>query len=395
MAQESEDNSANVTMVDQFTLATTGQTTSKDKHVPGSPPSQHPDVPVSTTRDREALSDGTSELELDKTEKAPLRIRVKGASKRVRQYQDYIRLMEDRMSNLERTVTELSVGGFKNKSGGYMSSPQETDANSKDLGNMVGKEVSGRDFKMRVSIPQLDIINWEEWNSLQGDRIPRQHYAIDILSDEPSVPHFVRTMHIKEQISENDGNGTALQGEPAPLHDKHSSRPELPERIRINSRRIQCVLDYDLCDGSLHCKIGHTYTLLRPFKLLVFQEANIRERLREFERARAAMGARTEEEYACMFASDPVPNDGPRKRQGESLMTLSQLIGMINDLRCLIQFIDDYMKPVKSILNSVHAQYAFLNFGTFSSPAPLSMSRKKRFRRKCGKLFKELGAVGI
>ena len=71
-------------------------------------------------------------------------------------------------------------------------------------------------------------------------------------------------------------------------------RKDLPERIVINSVRLLNFLDFNVYDGSLTWSHFGPFTILRPFKLLVFLNDKIRHSLLELEVFRSAREPATE-----------------------------------------------------------------------------------------------------
>lgn len=342
--------------------------TPRGEPVPGDLP-QRRDAGTADTEDENIPS---------KWRRGPLQRRIRSAPRLVKQCEDYIRLMEDRVSSLEARFANSPVHG-NDDSGESQTSYAEDDATSSVGTTSMG--VSIERPKMQTSIPQLNLVPWDEWKHL--DRIPAQHYAIDILSHEPSG-------EIQAPVS--GSKGTALLGDSNLVHRKSPSRrPMLPEQIRINSRRIQCVLDYDLWDGSLHYPTDQSFYLLRPFKLLVYLEAKIRKRLRDFEQVRKNLEPKTEDEYASKYKQNPAPDTGVEERQDESKMTLSELTGFVNDLRCLVQFIDEYIKPVQIELQTRPSTIRFSELWYLFQPGSLVFVKDKKIPQKVWKVIQRTG----
>ena len=200
----------------------------------------------------------------------------------------------------------------------------------------------------RIFTPQLNYVSWDTMLEHGSGTVPRLHYAIDILHNEPT--------HSQLESNFDEGGGarskTANQSRHSTLSCPKSfaDGKELPERIRINSERIVVVLDYDLWDKTLAWDSrSHTaFVILRPFKILVYLDSAIRNRLREFEEARFKLKRATEEQYLEDFKTDPAQDRPSISRQDESSMDVSSLTGTINDLRCLIKFMDDFLVPTRS-----------------------------------------------
>ena len=248
-------------------------------------------------------------------------------------WEEFVRATEENILHLEAKLKSLSSRRKKRRTDEDEQDSSESE--SVDLDEEVGPTI-------RVSIPKLNSITWTEWTKYQGRSVPTVHHAIDVLCEESMI------LSAGSDLTEGktSGTGSELQGDSV-SHGKPQSRRELPERIRINSRRIQCVLDWELCEGQLEYFPGYPLHLLRPFKILDYHEVSIRERLLEFEEARQKKCPKTEEEYMALLASDPVSDEAPRTRQNAANMTVSGLTATINDLRLLVGFIDQTIKPVQ------------------------------------------------
>lgn len=173
----------------------------------------------------------------------------------------------------------------------------------------------------------------------------------------------------------------------------YTERKELPERIRINSERLIVVLDYDLWDTTLRwSSSSHTaFVILRPFKLLVYQDSAIRNRLKDFERARTRLKQLTEEDYLREYEKDPEQDRPYIGRQNESAMTLSSLTGIINDLRCLIRFMDDYVAPAQIRFRDDPSQVRFSDLWYVFAPGSLIIVKDRNIPQKVWKVIQRTG----
>lgn len=282
------------------------------------------------------------------------------APKLVRQYGDYIRLMEDRVSSLELKL----------------STQQPVRRESKD-------QTRGS----HNSIPQLNLVPWDQWKQAESKTIPEKHYAIDVLSNDP-----VGAGQIKEQVTASciSDESAGSPNDLVTLSEKSLIRRELPERIKINSMRILRILNYGLRENSFAYSFLHGLYLLRPFKLLAYQEGNVRKRLQDFEQARKNLKPETEDEYASEYMENSVP-DIFFIRQDESKMTLSELTGFINDLRCLLKFIDEYINPVQSELLTRPRNVRFSELWYLFKPGSLAFVKDKNIPQKVWKIIQRTG----
>ena len=298
--------------------------------------------------------------------------RIKKAPKRLKQYEDYMRLVEERMSRLEGKVEWLA---------------------KRQLNPSGAKDTRTKGSARRVSIPQLNTTTFKDGHRLGDSLIPPKHYAIEILTRDPTNLELVDVEAATTQPLISHATSATSQASYLPLSDRHHNRRPLPEIIRINSRRIQSVLDYDLWGGKLTYWVGYPFHLLRPFKQIVYQESRIRECLHDFERARQALDPKTEEEYASDFASNP-PEDTVKHDHGpndRSKMTLSELTGFINDLRCLVKFIDDYIKPTQLELQGQPRAIHFFELWYLSNPGTLVYVKNKDIPQKVWRIIQRTG----
>jgi hypothetical protein len=357
-------------------------------------------VPISRPDDEEHLSIGTSSSEIDAMRA--------GASSRAsspeRGLNDYIpkynlepegdtKLNQERIARLEEIVRNLSAQVLKGKEETHH--PRSVEDAPQSSSAFVFDGDHSRIKDMRISIPTLNFLSQDEWKALDGKPIPSVHYAIDVLIDDITPQPTDRTrpgeMLPAMDLSAMDLDAMAWLDERELSQVQQSDMKELPERIRINSRRLQCLLDHDLWDGSLNYVGGQPFTILRPFKILIYQEAKIRQRLREFEEARQKSSPQTGEEYLNHFKSDPAPDDAPREHQDTSSMTISELTGAINDFQCLVKFIDEYIKPVQIELEDRPRQVRFSNLWYLFPHGSLIYVKDKNIPQKIWKVIQRTG----
>ncbi|KAM7184635.1 aaa family atpase [Rhypophila sp. PSN 637] len=136
---------------------------------------------------------------------------------------------------------------------------------------------------------------------------------------------------------------------------------DVPGRIRINSIRLQMIIiderraagDYitpgDLSDNNSRLII------YRPFKTLYYFEYKFRDRLQTYEGIRRSQNPDTsEEEFQALYDKHPISDIvrvGPIP--SPDVMELNVLTGMINDLRCLVKFMDLYLVPERNRIGNM------------------------------------------
>jgi hypothetical protein len=228
------------------------------------------------------------------------------------------------------------------------------DRASRDIERLKGRSNSLIDgATKRISIHEWNFLSWDEVSTTI--KIPDKHHAIDIPRNEPTGVSLKVIVYNEDTETKQIKNTTPPPSKvtvPSAQDQRPVKRVDLPERIRINSERIQEVLDFDLWNGSLAYLDGETFTILRPFKLLNYLEPRIRQRLDEFVAARAIlMPDTTEAQYDDLYSQEPAPDDPlVDQRQHLDSLSCSQLTGFIKDLRCLTKFIDEYIVPARQRL---------------------------------------------
>lgn len=191
--------------------------------------------------------------------------RVKRAPELMKQFEDYIRLMEDRICALE--------------AGRVSSGPAEAEVVEHDH---VPRDENLPDSTIRATpaIPDIAFMSSEEYEKEKGRPVPASHYAIDILIDKPSQAHQGGSE--KSPAKNHAGVGLEYAGSNAFWRSSGGGSQDMPERIRINSNPLKNIVD-SYCNRALRYQPGHPLVLQRPYKALVYHEAAIREHLAELE----------------------------------------------------------------------------------------------------------------
>ena len=199
-------------------------------------------------------------------------------------------------------------------------------------------------------------MSWKESMEYKGKPTPIRHYAIDVLTEESTIPRQTGLLsRMRNQTRNLSGN---MVSSTYSLPTKQRERPgvyPLPERIRINSVATKRILN-TICDSLLSFK-SDPLILLTPFHLLVHVEQEIRDRMAELERDLVGKEAQP-------IGKDPEGTDGRRiddsTRFPEGLifslgtdwskLTVDESKEAVNDFRCLVSFIDDYINPLRNYL---------------------------------------------
>lgn len=196
----------------------------------------------------------------------PLLERVKKAPELMKQFEDYIRLMEDRICALE--ADRVSSGQVEAEV------PEQ---------NHVSHDAHLPDSTIRPApaIPDWTFMSSEEYEKEKGRPVPVSHYAIDILIDKPSQAH--QGGNEKSPSKNTAGVGVETAAPNAFWRSSAGVSQDLPERIRINSNPIKHIVD-SYCDRSLRYQPGFPLVLQRPYKALIYHETAIRDHMADLER---------------------------------------------------------------------------------------------------------------
>ena len=193
----------------------------------------------------------------------PLLERVKKAPELMKQFEEYIRLLEDRISALE--------------AGHVSSGPVEAGVPEQ---NHVSHDEQLPDSTIRPSpaIPDLAFMSSEEYEKEKGRPVPASHYAIDVLIEKPSQAH--------QGGNEWSPHSAGVSLEPATPNafgrSSGGSLQDLPERIRINSNPVKNIVD-SYCNRALRYQPGYPLVMQRPYKALAYHETAIRRHLADLE----------------------------------------------------------------------------------------------------------------
>lgn len=197
------------------------------------------------------------------------------ADRRLLQSKAYAELIEDRLMDLEHEVRKLSRKPLEKEE----LEKEEVDAGD-DVPTILGVvTLAWSDFNPWIEVNIKEIKG--EWkHSMELNQEPK--CIIEILKDEPRFGS-IRAGHSKADPSNqpvargmNDGTAASvLQTQDASFE---------PYLIRIRSKLLLKILkEITDCDTTVG-PFGHRLLLLRPFKLLIYFEGVIRQKLREVEK---------------------------------------------------------------------------------------------------------------
>ena len=130
-------------------------------------------------------------------------------------------------------------------------------------------------------IPQLKYVGWHEFkNKLVNEE---EAHAIEVLVGGAKLYHQRAEREKKEEVQGGTHGHNQRAQQPMKLEDEASASDaripkEVPERIRINSTLILHILTEI---GSE--RLSRPSVILRPFKILVYYDAQLRERYHRLE----------------------------------------------------------------------------------------------------------------
>ena len=185
----------------------------------------------------------------------PTEEHVEKARAKVQQYSQYIHVMEERVSLIESKIRK-------------MEKTDETVKSSKPK----PKELH------LPAIPELHFVKWFDFKHKYAD--DKKVYAIEVLVGNARYFHQYK---IDEQIRKYVARGGIYESDSIPQVSQADYTPgslqEMPGRIRINSHPLLAVLSHIAAkDWSMRPRV-----LLKPYKLLVHFESEIREYLKKLE----------------------------------------------------------------------------------------------------------------
>ncbi|KAI9807713.1 MAG: hypothetical protein M1826_004541 [Phylliscum demangeonii] len=276
--------------------------------------------------------------------------RVKKAPKRLEQYLEYMQLMEDRMTFLEEKARKLE-----------------------NCGELVSPPEVNRLTEGKAAIPELRYVRWEDFKTKYVDE---QTYAIEVLVGD--ARYWYQRQNDEWIRRWRAGNEDAAAADEGPDGRHPESHDELPERIRINSRPLLAIL----CNVCLQDagEWAEPRVMLRPFKLLVRYDAQIREVYEKLAAQWAEKGPEHADapgpvDVAAAEDADVAPHAAPvdatadeaaspdreaeRTKPARSTVAAARnkaskdasddLVGSLEalkDLQCLIDFMDRRLAPV-------------------------------------------------
>ncbi|KAL6819206.1 hypothetical protein V8C40DRAFT_276731 [Trichoderma camerunense] len=274
----------------------------------------------------------------------------------------YLRLMEDRISNLETS------GGLLAKAGGTSEGLlAKTGGTSGELLAKNEEASDSEEKKEDLPVPKtMAVLKRKEWPEFKRahdeNRNMNEEYAIDILIGDPIIPHdvwryrkneerntrllrgyeshtLIPNMLEKAQIVTQD---TKLQSTKSPeaLREPY---PSMPDRIRINGIPLKELLEKALEAGF---KSSCSAVFLKPYKLLVQHESQIRQIYKQLK-----------QKFTDTDAQEGKTPDDDEK--SENILETHGTEQAFKELSCLIEFMDNDLKGLKQLREATVSKASF------------------------------------
>ncbi|KAL6825819.1 hypothetical protein J3E69DRAFT_380920 [Trichoderma sp. SZMC 28015] len=277
----------------------------------------------------------------------PLGLRIKNSKTLSFLLQVYLRLIEDRISNLETS------GGLYAKSEGTSDSEEEEGYSP---------------------MPKtMTILKRTEWSDFRREhdekRNMTEEYAIDILIGDPTIPHDVwryrksqrdivhlyeyRDYHLSSNMPDKAEVTTQMDTKAQGTKSTeafHEAYPSMPDRIRINGQPLKELLEKALeVDFRSRCpgpKYRCPVVFLKPYKLFVQHESRIRRIYGQLEQKLTDPG--TQERTA---PADDEESENSLEKYGTEQA--------FKELSCLIEFMDSDLKGLKELRDATISKASF------------------------------------
>ena len=227
-------------------------------------------------------------------------------------------------------------------------------------------------YKRKPAVPKLNRAPWSEFkHRIAGQWIV---YAIDVLEGPARYWYQFKDDESRRKRFLSAEKGVLVDDNKSADELDHAYPREMPSRISINSLPVQHILEEIIPNVS---KNGPPPTMLRPYKALVRYEKQIREVFEELAKKWAELDTRSESAPpgdAQVSEETKSKADGDAENAGsvEKPEDLSDSLEAYRDLRCLIEFIDQDIRPTIDYFTSGSAsKVRFLDLWFLFTPGEL------------------------
>ncbi|KAF7526245.1 hypothetical protein G7054_g10817 [Neopestalotiopsis clavispora] len=192
--------------------------------------------------------------------------------------------------------------------------------------------------RRKLCIPELNLIEWSTFKTLGTTELFRskRFYAVDVLVGEPQIWREAPSLLGRKRRVPISSIATQPS---APTTDRQQNtagspiNSALPERIRINSPAIiEAFQELHFDDSS---NLRGAFLMFRPYKVLSYHENALRD-----------WTDKLEENYK---ASQESPDQADENRD-------ERLQADIAEMKCLLSFIDAYLKEKQRKIEDAHSQ---------------------------------------
>ncbi|KAL8382972.1 hypothetical protein RB595_006644 [Gaeumannomyces hyphopodioides] len=239
--------------------------------------------------------------------------------------------------------------------------------------------------------PELQRVSWREWRQTpRRITLPRQHASLYILIDEPpsGAARFTR---VKDETE-----ASSLPANLAIQMEHRQGVKPLPARIRIASVAARRILD-TLCDEKLRYS-GYGLILLRPYKLLVHLDQEIRKRRDELREAchvpttkggSGTDGSESDGEAANTESHSSSIIFGPGTNWDG--LTLEERVEAADDFDTVVSFMDQYLKPMGQLGARGENAVYFNELWHLLSPGSLVYVKDRAIPQKVWRVLQGIG----
>ncbi|RAH57114.1 hypothetical protein BO85DRAFT_422010 [Aspergillus piperis CBS 112811] len=251
-------------------------------------------------------------------------------------------------------------------------------AGLRKLNSEIAESLYEEKRNMRTSVPEIHRSSWGE--TAISSIFSTKYFSLEIPNTEPSVGDIIF-------MRRNRWSNAAFSKEssdPLPL-------TTLPERIKINSKRLMSFFNHEFCNGALDYDTTNPLKLLRPFKSLVYLEKNIRTRLTELETALKQRQDDLEGGMQVLDKSTVEDNFYKDAVEDPSSLDLFELTALIMDLRCLTQFMDETLGPAQASLAAAPEMVRFVDLWFLFAQGTLVYIRNSNAPQKIWKVVQRTG----
>ncbi|KAL9626028.1 MAG: hypothetical protein Q9204_007641, partial [Flavoplaca sp. TL-2023a] len=278
-----------------------------------------PDISRVGSKEEDSMSEGPGILEED-TRKDLVEQRSK-APKRVEQLYDYIKLMEDRMAAMESQLQEVKVESVaaepKQETTSELAQPTSVNGEAEEASPPPPPPPK----QLQLSVAHL---KWDEFDKIGTSG----KHVIDVLIGDPDYMKSRRQKKAAklEEKKENTEDRDKKTRDEDKKEDHESNQPRsasagekrslLPERMCINSDLLIAILN-DITSLNL----GSPLIMIRPFKVLINWETEIRQRLALLEskwRELDALADAKQEKSATEREPNPAGKESIEREEGDA-----------------------------------------------------------------------------